>query len=53
MDSSLRYRVKGTDKVSLFRIEGVVVPYIYSCIGILTHDLLALREPAVEYSLSF
>jgi len=27
--------------------------HIYPCIGILTHDLRALREPAVEYFLSF
>jgi hypothetical protein len=36
-----------------YRIEGVVVAHIYPCIGILTHDLPALREPAVEYLLSF
>jgi hypothetical protein len=35
------------------RIERVAVAHIYSCIGILTHDLPALREPAVEYFLSF
>jgi 2-polyprenyl-6-methoxyphenol hydroxylase-like FAD-dependent oxidoreductase len=35
------------------RIAGVVVAHIYPCIGILTHDLPALWEPAVEYFLSF
>ena len=35
------------------RNEGVVVAHIYPCIGILTHDLPALREPAVDYFLSF
>ena len=27
--------------------------HIYPCIGMLTHDLPALREPAIEYFLSF
>jgi hypothetical protein len=31
------------------RIEGVVVAHIYPYIGILTHDLSALPESAVEY----
>ena len=35
------------------RIEGVVVAHIYPCIGILTHDLPALRKSAVEYFPSF
>jgi len=39
--------------IRICRIEGVVVAHIYPCIGILTHDLLALQEPAVEYFLSF
>jgi hypothetical protein len=29
------------------------VANIYPCIGIFTHDLPALREPAVKYFLSF
>ena len=35
------------------RIEGVVMAYIYPYIGILTHDLPALRKSAVEYFASF
>ena len=31
------------------RIAGVVVAHIYPCIGMLAHDLPALREPAVEH----
>jgi hypothetical protein len=42
-----------TMMLTLLRIEGVVVAHIYPCIGILTHDLSALREPAVEYFPSF
>jgi hypothetical protein len=35
------------------RIEGVVVAHIYPCIGILAHDLPAMRKSAVEYFPSF
>jgi len=35
------------------RIEGFVVAHVYPCIGILTHDLPALRRAAVEYFPSF
>jgi hypothetical protein len=38
-----------TGRHRTYRIEGVVVAHIYPCIGILTHDLPALRESAVEY----
>jgi hypothetical protein len=34
-------------------IEGIVVAHIYPCIGILAHDLPALRKSAVEYFPSF
>ena len=35
------------------RIEGVVVAHTYPCIGILTHDLPALRDFPMEYFPSF
>jgi hypothetical protein len=35
------------------RVAGVVVAHIYPCIGILIHDLSALRKSAMEYFLSF
>jgi hypothetical protein len=37
----------------LLRVEGVVVAHIYPRIGILTHDLSALRKSTVEYFPSF
>lgn len=45
-----RYRLTDT---RFCRIEDVVVAHIYPYIGILTHDLPALRESAVEYFPSF
>jgi hypothetical protein len=41
------------DGLPLLRVEGVVVAHIYPRIGILTHDLSALRKSTVEYFPSF